>query len=921
VRRRVLPFSLLALAVPAAVIAIPVMSTPTASAHPVAAKTFHIAVPQAALPAVTSGSAAEHGAVLAPAATPEQATQSFRAVGLSWRHDPAVTSVDAEIRVRTDGNWTPWQSVESTDIGADGGSDAGRTSAKIAVRDGTDPLWVDHADGVQVRIDRVVGAQPQDLRVDLVDPGSSAADNSVGSSPSVESALADAAQPTILTRAQWGADEGLREQACPSGPQYTGAPKVAFVHHTVTGNGYAAGDVPAIIRSIYAYHVQSEGWCDVGYNFLVDRFGRIWEGRAGGIDKSVLGAHTGGFNTDSFGVSLIGTFTSATPPQPMVDATAQLIAWKLAGAYDNPVGRTSLTAAAFSGSRFATGTVVPLNVISGHRDVDTTDCPGTGAYNVLGTIRQEALQDMGAGLVRPAEIVTAPRSLSSNGSVHVTSGLISPGDWQFTVQDSTGATVRTITGTGSSIDTTWDLTSDAGTPVAAGVYTLTLTSTQNGQTARPWSTNLTIGGVFGSFERATPSTGQIEVKGWAVRASNSAPASLTVTVDGANAAIVTPDLSRPDVSAAYPAYTGLVGYDTTVTAAPGGHTVCVYGDNSDVGLPATRLGCRWATVPGLVSGHAIPKGHLEVAWPHPGAIQVSGWALDADTPSPIAVHLYVDGAFRAAITADGNRPDVGAAFPGMGSAHGFATMLTGFLGGTHTLCVYGINAGGGTNPQIGCAKVALPGGNPRGSLDSAVGLPGAVLVSGWMIDNDTPSPITAHVYVDGVWAGRTTADRSRPDVGAAFPGYGAAHGYTLTVAANGGGKHQVCVYAINVGVGTTNPRLACKTVNLPTGKPFGSFDAVSGQQGGAHIQGWTIDPDTTAPITVHVYVDGVWTARFTANSSRPDVGAAFAGYGANHGYDAVVPAKPGKHTICVYSINVGPVSTNPQLGCKAVTTS
>lgn len=920
-RRRILPFSLLALSLPAVVIAIPVVSTPAPSPHPVAAQTFHVAVPQAAVPAAVSGAAAERGASLAPAAAPEQVTKPFRAVGLSWRHDPAVTKVDAEIRVRTGGSWTAWQPVESTDIGADGGVDAGRVGTDIAVRDGTDPLWVDHADGVQVRVDRVVGAQPQDLRVDLVDPGTSAADDSVGSSPSVKSALADAAQPTILTRAQWGADETLRERACPSGPEYTGAPKVAFVHHTVTGNSYAAGDVPAIIRSIYAYHVQGEGWCDVGYNFLIDKFGRIWEGRAGGIDKAVLGAHTGGFNTDSFGLSLIGTFTTATPPQAMVDAAARLIAWKLAGAYDNPVGRTTLTASAFSGSRFATGTVVPLNVISGHRDVDTTDCPGTGAYNLLPQIRQEALQDMGAGLVRPAEVVTAPRSLSSNGSMHVTSGMISPGNWQFTVQDSNGTPVRTITGSGSSVDTTWDMTSDDGTPVPAGVYTVTMTSTQNGQAARPWSTSVTIGGVFGSLESATGSTGQIEVKGWAARATDTSPANLTVTVDGANAAMVSTDLSRPDVSAAYPAYTGPVGYDTTVTAVPGGHTVCVYGDNSAIGIAATRLGCRWATVPGLVSGHAVPKGHLEIAWPHPGAIQVSGWALDADTPSPIAVHLYVDGVFHAAITADGNRPDVGAAFPGMGSAHGFATMLTGLLGGTHTLCVYGINAGGGTNPQIGCAKVSLPGGNPRGSLDRAAGLPGAILVSGWMIDNDTPSPITTHVYVDGRWAGRTTADQIRGDVGAAFPGYGAAHGYTLTVPVSGGGKHQVCVYGINVGVGTTNPRIACKTVSLPTGKPFGSFDTVRGQQGGARVMGWSIDPDTTSPVTVHVYVDGVWTARFTANASRPDVGAAFAGYGSNHGYDVVVPAKPGKHTICVYAINVGPFSTNPQLGCKAVTAS
>jgi hypothetical protein len=462
---------------------------------------------------------------------------------------------------------------------------------------------------------------------------------------------------------------------------------------------------------------------------------------------------------------------------------------------------------------------------------------------------------------------------------------------------------------------------DAGTPVPNGAYTLTLTSSQNGQTARPWSTQIVVGGAFGSLENVTPTTGKVEVSGWAARASNSSPANLTVTVSGAVAGSGVTSSSRPDVVAIFPGYSDDRGYDITVPATPGGHTVCVLGDNSDVGLPATTIGCKWVTVPGVVQGRAVPVGHLEVAWPAPGAIRVSGWALDADTPEPIAVHMYVDGMFWAAVSANGNRPDVGAAFSGMGSAHGFSTTLTGFLGGTHQLCVYGINAGGGTNPRIGCANVKLPGGNPHGSFDTVTGLPGAIRVTGWLIDTDTPKTITAHVYVDGVWAGRASADRSRPDVGAAFPGYGAEHGYDTTVTVSAGGTHQVCVYAINVGLGTTNPRIACRSVKLPTGNPYGSFDHAVGQQGGVRIQGWTIDPDTTSPVVVHVYVDGVWAARYTADAARPDVGGAFPGYGDAHGFDAAVSAKAGKHTVCVYAINAGPGSTNPKLGCKAVTVS
>ena len=227
----------------------------------------------------------------------------------------------------------------------------------------------------------------------------------------------------------------------------TGTPKVGFLHHTDTPNGYAPEDVPAIIRSIYAFHVQSEGWCDVGYNFLVDRFGRIWEGRYGGVDKSVLGAHAGGFNTNSVGVALIGTFSTAQPPQPMIDATAQLMAWKLAMAYGNPVGTATLTAAAFSQVRYPVGTPVTFNVIAGHRDADQTSCPGNAAYALLPQIRQEVLADMGAGLVSlsmtPSEI---PRTSRRHGvAVHVVAGMLAPGSWQLAVQDSTGTTVRTIT--------------------------------------------------------------------------------------------------------------------------------------------------------------------------------------------------------------------------------------------------------------------------------------------------------------------------------------------------------------------------------------------------------------------------------------------------------------------------------------------
>ena len=123
--------------------------------------------------------------------------------------------------------------------------------------------------------------------------------------------------------------------------------------------------MPAIIRGIYAYHTQSRGWSDIGYNFLVDRFGRIWEGRYGGVDRPVVGAHTLGYNDDSFAMSAIGNFDIAQPPAAMLDAYGRLFAWKLSPA------RRQRRLHARSGS-----TKRYLQAINGHRDVGQTACPG-----------------------------------------------------------------------------------------------------------------------------------------------------------------------------------------------------------------------------------------------------------------------------------------------------------------------------------------------------------------------------------------------------------------------------------------------------------------------------------------------------------------------------------------------------------------
>jgi hypothetical protein len=193
-------------------------------------------------------------------------------------------------------------------------------------------------------------------------------------------------QPAIVPRGTW---DTTNQSGLPA-PQYANAVRAVFVHHTDSGNDYRPGEVPAIIGSIDADQTGRRGWDDIGYNFLVDRFGTIYEGRHGGIDKPVIGAHSSGFNRDTAGIAAIGTFTdAAVVPEAMVDAITRLIAWKLALAGVDPRSSTTLTCSN-SLSRFGAGDRATFNAVSGHRDADCTLCPGSTLYATLPRIRTEA---------------------------------------------------------------------------------------------------------------------------------------------------------------------------------------------------------------------------------------------------------------------------------------------------------------------------------------------------------------------------------------------------------------------------------------------------------------------------------------------------------------------------------------------------
>jgi hypothetical protein len=215
--------------------------------------------------------------------------------------------------------------------------------------------------------------------------------------------------PAIQPRAAWGA------QDCPprDDPIF-GDVQMAFVHHTVSANDYTAEEVPSIILSICRYHRNSNGWNDIGYNFLVDKFGTLWEGRAGGIDQAVVGAQAQGYNSHSTGIAEIGTHTDVPATSATLDAIARLIRWKLPLHGAPTQGTVTLTSGGGSLNRYRSGTPVTFDRISGHRDADNTSCPGNALYAQLPDLRARV------GNVQP----TTPSQSRTRLDVSLTPGAV-----------------------------------------------------------------------------------------------------------------------------------------------------------------------------------------------------------------------------------------------------------------------------------------------------------------------------------------------------------------------------------------------------------------------------------------------------------------------------------------------------------------
>lgn len=409
---------------------------------------------------------------------PEPVT-GYGAVGVTWEHGVRMSEeqLSFQLRTRTGDTWSDWSVLPyDADHAPDPDSAEGRHS-----RPGTEPVIVGSVDQVQVRTVSSTGNVPADMRLAVIDPGTpkttvvargaldtNTMDGNTGDPAALVEAeeLADGLRadtsgaapggaidpaaatytprPVIYSRAQWGADERMRDK---SSLHYYEV-HAGFVHHTVNANDYTRGEVPGIIRSIYAYHTQSKGWSDIGYNFVVDRFGRIWEARYGGIDRPVVGAHTLGYNDYSFAMSAIGNYDVKQPSAAMLQAYGALFAWKL-----SLHGVNASSTRQWVGSKY-------FQAINGHRDAGQTACPGRYLYAKVPQIRKlaAAAQRGWAGRELESDLASTPHPdlvvrKASDGKAYI---LPTGGLTQFGAQVGVPATVTS----GDQVVASPDLTGD-----------------------------------------------------------------------------------------------------------------------------------------------------------------------------------------------------------------------------------------------------------------------------------------------------------------------------------------------------------------------------------------------------------------------------------------------------------------------------
>jgi YD repeat-containing protein len=449
-------------------------------------------------------------------------TPRFNLVGLHWRGSGSVL-----FRTRSlAGRWSAWRDAEAEDDERpDRLAGEGRTSWRLG-----SPFWTGASDRIQYRL----RGQVRRLRAHFVW-------SKVEAVPTRALSLAGA--PAIIPRSAWGANELIKRRS----PRYADSVGFAVVHHTAGGNGYSRAQSAAIVRAIQVYHVRGNGWDDVGYNFLVDKYGQIFEGRAGGADRNVIGAHAQGFNTGSTGVAILGSYQGARPSAAAEASLAKLIAWRLDVAHVDPVSTFNWLST--GNPRFPSGVPVFLRAIVGHRDVGFTDCPGSAVYARFGPLVQAVAR---TGLPK----FYAPRvSGRLGGKIRFAGRLSSALAWTVAVKDAAGRTVASGTGSGTAVGWTWDSAS-----ARAGAYSYVIEAPgvlpARGSLGRKTTTPVpkppprpAPTPALLSAARAVPSSvtpdGDGRDDAATVSFSLAAPATVTATLTGAGGVVVSTLMAEP----------------------------------------------------------------------------------------------------------------------------------------------------------------------------------------------------------------------------------------------------------------------------------------------------------------------------------------------------------------------------------------
>lgn len=624
----------------------------------------------------------------------EPDVEEFNVIGVSLEQAPTEPVL---VRVKdVGGDWGDWQELAvEADEGPDLGSPEGEASTV-----GTEPLWVDGADGYEVSL----GAEDADAANVVVV-------REHERTVVVEGARAGAALPPLQgmhSRGEWGA------RAPKQTPTVAPTVKLAVVHHSVSPNGYSPSQVPSVLRGIQAYHMDGRGWDDIGYNFVVDRYGGIWEGRAGGSDRPVVGAHASGFNSGSVGVMMLGDFSDAQPTSAAVHSAGTVIGWKLALHDADPSGSVSFTSA--GGPKYAAGATVNLPRVVGHRDVGLTSCPGHAADHLASVrARASAVYPFVRALLSPEGAVE---------SVVGGSGRVTVSGWAVDRSTAGPASVRTSAGPVRKTTLTTlsrpDILARYGGDGKAG-FSRTLTGVPPGmqQVCTTVSSSLghdrdrRLGCVWtlvadptgrspvGRFEAVSATPGQVHVSGWALDPETSVPVTTDLVVDGVVRSTVRADLRSSSVPRQYAALGSARRFRASAVALGAGtHTVCMRARNQAAGVN-TLVDCRVLVVP----PHS-PGGALEVVGSRrSGKVDVTGWALDLESTRPINVLLVVGGRWHL-VKAGQRRNDIAAEYPGYGAGHGISASVSAEPG-PRTVCAYGINVGGGANKLIGCRRVVV----------------------------------------------------------------------------------------------------------------------------------------------------------------------------------------------------------------------